>query len=134
MGSPCYPGCPPQPPANINVTPQQFQTQFPEFQNVTQAMIQMWISAAPPFFNVQRWGDLLNLGVLFWVAHQIKLGQANADQPLTDDSTMQKAGDVSYMRDSKLVNAQAENPYMRTTYGQQYLYYMRLVGAGATAL
>lgn len=129
-----WPSVPTGPVPSISVTVAQFRAQFPEFSYVTDAVIQNWITKATPFFDPIRWDDLLNLGVMYWVAHQITLATANATQPLTDDSTMQKAGDVSYQRDSRLVNAQAEDPYMRTTYGQMYRYYMRYVGAGAIAL
>lgn len=111
-----------------------FRAMFPEFANTADSVIQAWIANATPFFNVCRWDDLLAIGVCNWVAHQITLAAANAAQPLTDDTTMQKAGPLQYSRDAKLVNAEAENPYLRTTYGQQYLYYMRFVGAGAVAL
>lgn len=111
-----------------------FRALFPEFQATADAAIQTWIDASGPFFNVSRWDDLLTLGVSYWTAHQLMLAGANAAQPLTDDTTMQKAGDVSFQRDAQLVNAEAKNPYMRTAYGQQYLYYMRMAGAGGVAV
>lgn len=112
----------------------QFRAQFPEFSAIPDASVVFWLALAVPFFDPCRWDDLLQLGVLYWVAHQITLASANAAQPLTDDTTMQKAGPVTYSRDPKLVNAEADDPYLRTTYGQQYRYYMKFVGAGAIAL
>lgn len=116
------------------MTPGQFIVAFPEFANIATAKIQSWIDRAQPFFNPQRWDDLLCDGVMYWVAHSLQLAMANADQPLTDDTSSQTAGPVSYQRDSKLLNAEADNPYLKTAYGQQYLYYQRMVGAGAIAL
>jgi hypothetical protein len=124
----------PCPPCGPWISVGEFQAQFPEFQNTSTQMIQNWILKATPFFDPLRWDDLLSLGVLYWVAHQIQLGLANAAQPLTDDASSQKAGSVGYTRDSKLLNAESDNPYLRTTYGQQYLYYMRYVGVGGIAL
>ncbi len=112
----------------------QFVALFPEFASLPSATFNAWLSNATPFFNQGRWADLLTLGVCYWIAHSITLANANSVQPMTDDTSGQKAGDVSYQRDSKLVNAEADDPYMRTTYGQQYRYYMKQVGAGATAL
>ena len=112
----------------------QFIAQFPEFANISPYVVNNWLDLANPFFDQGRWDDMLTLGVLYWVAHQIQDSMANATQPLTDDSISQKAGEVSYSRDSKLMNAQADNPYLKTYYGQQYWKYARLVGAGGAAL
>jgi hypothetical protein len=107
---------------------------FPEFQVTTDAVIQFWIDKSVPFFNAERWDDLLDQGVGNWVAHSITLTKANAGQQITDDAIMKKVGDIQKSRDASLMLKQADNPYMRTTYGQQYLYYMRYVGAGGTAV
>lgn len=112
----------------------QFVAAFPEFATLPESTFNFWLANATPFFNQGRWADLLTLGVCYWIAHSITLANANSVQPMTDDTSGQKAGDVSYQRDSKLVNAEADDPYMRTTYGQQYRAYMKMVGAGATAL
>ena len=112
----------------------QFVALLPEFSSLSESTFNAWLANATPFFNQTRWAYLLTLGVCYWIAHSITLATANSVQPMTDDTSMQKAGDVSYQRDSKLVNAEAANPYMRTTYGQQYYSYAKMVGAGATAL
>jgi uncharacterized protein DUF4054 len=112
----------------------QFIAQFPEFANISASVVNNWLGLAVPFFNQPRWDDMLTLGVLYWVAHQIQSAMANASQPLTDDTDMQKAGDLSYSRDSKLMNAEADNPYLTTAYGRQYWKYARLVGTGGIAL
>jgi hypothetical protein len=118
----------------MSVTPSSFQEMFPEFASTPVASIQSWITASGPFFDPQRWDDLLDLGVSYWVAHQIVSAQQNAAQQATDDTIQQKEGDVSYQRDSVLVNRIADNPYLATSYGKQYLYYMKFVGAGGVAL
>jgi hypothetical protein len=120
--------------APMTVTPSSFQAQFPEFASTPQTLIQTWLTASVPFFNTDRWDDLLDLGVAYWVAHQIVAAQQNAAAQTTDDTIMQKEGDVSYQRDSVLVNRIADNPYLSTPYGKQYLYYMKFVGAGGIAL
>jgi hypothetical protein len=120
--------------APMTVTPSSFQAQFPEFASTSQTLIQTWITASVTFFNTDRWDDLLDLGVAYWVAHQIVDAQQDAIAPVTDDTVMQKEGDVSYQRDSVLVNRIADNPYLSTKYGRKYLYYMKFVGAGGVAL
>jgi hypothetical protein len=112
----------------------QFRLQFPEFASTPDATILNWLALADPFFDQARWGTWLTLGVLYWVAHQIKLASQNALNGFTDDTTSQREGDVGFSRDSKLVNDEAHNPYLQTVYGQQYYRYARMVGAGAIAL
>lgn len=132
----CSP-CPTPPPPSLNVTVQQFQAFFAgdaNFASTSSTLIQFWLDQAPPFFDICRWDDLLVSGVLYWIAHQITWAIKNSAQPLTDDTSRQQAGQVGFGRDSKLLNDEANNPYLETNYGRQYLYYMRFVGAGATAL
>jgi|GEM_PF-2926389 hypothetical protein len=116
------------------VTPSSFQAQFPEFASLTAAQIQFWLDQSDSFFDATRWDDLLDLGVSYWVAHQLVSATQDAAVQVTDDTVQQKAGDVSYQRDSTLVNRIADNPYLSTSYGKKYLYYMKFVGAGGIAL
>jgi hypothetical protein len=120
----------------VAVTPQlaDFRATFPELSNYTDAQVTMWITQATPFFNTDRWGDMLFLGMLYWAAHQLTVSNANATQQLVDDGLTKKVGDISKTRDTTLMNKQADNPYYRTYYGQQYLYYQQLVGVGGISV
>lgn len=116
------------------MTPADFKKRFPEFEQQSDERVQMFIDDADPFFDQVRWGDLYDLGISYLVAHEIALANANAASAMTDDVVMKKVGDEQVQRDSNLMNKQSDNPYMRTTYGQKYLYYMRFVGAGGVSL
>lgn len=96
--------------------------------------VTFWLGKADAFFDQGRWDDLLDVGVCNWVAHNLVLNDANAAQNLTDDGSTKKVGDISKTRDAELMKRQAENPYYRTTYGQQYIYYQSYVGAGGISV
>jgi hypothetical protein len=111
-----------------------FRTRFPELASYTDAQVLLKIQDADAFFDPARWDDLLDLGMAYWVAHELVLGSLNAKQQATDDAVMKKIGELSKQRDGELMNKQADNPYYRTTYGQRYLYYMNYVGAGGVSV
>jgi hypothetical protein len=111
-----------------------FRQRFPEFVATTDDTVNFWITEADSFFDQTRWEDLLTSGSAYWVAHNLKLAADDAANPLLDDATMKKVGDIAKSRDPKLIDKQTDNPYMRTKYGQRYMYYAKLVGIGATAV
>lgn len=111
-----------------------FQALFPELAVVTQDKFTFFLTMSTPMFNRDRWDDLLLPGTLYWIAHTYVLSIANATQQTTDDVIMKKIRDVQKQRDGMLMNKEADNPYYRTTYGQQYLYYLDLVGMGGIAV
>ena len=114
-------------------SPSAFLAQFPEFSSISNAGIQTWISASAPLFNVERWGALYATGVGYWVAHQLALAKERTEVGSIDVGDISlRAGDLSEQRDPAIVKRQQENPYMRTTYGQQFYYFMKLVGMGGT--
>lgn len=121
------------------MTPTEFKTRFPEFASETDERVQMFIDDADPLFDVERWGDLYAVGVAYLVAHEMALANAQTAQggsvaAMNNDDLTTKVGDVQVTKDTSLLNKQAENPYMRTMYGQKYLYYRKLVGIGAVAV
>lgn len=111
-----------------------FRTQFPELSAYTDAQVNQWLAQSTPFFNLQRWDDMLFLGMLYWTAHMLVLSKLITTQPQIDDSISKKVGDIMKTRSDKLVQMQADNPYYRTTYGQQYLLYQGLIGVGGAAV
>lgn len=118
------------------MTPAEFKLQFPEFSSETDARVQLYIDQSAPFFDQDRWGEFYQLGVSNFVAHNLALAnyQAKKQNAHTSDTVSKKVGDVQIGKDSALLNLQAKDPFMRTTYGQQYRYYQRLAGSGALAL
>lgn len=121
------------------MTPTEFKTQFPEFASETDARVQLFIDKAAPHFDVDRWGDLYADGAANFVAHSLALAnaqtaQGGAVQAMTNDNLTKKVGDVQVAKDTGLLNKQADNPFYRTLYGQQYLYLRRQVGMGALSV
>lgn len=58
------------------ITPAAFRTQFPEFQNQTtypDTTINAWIPWAYLMLNAQRFGNVLDLAAMYWVAHELAL-------------------------------------------------------------
>jgi hypothetical protein len=107
---------------------------FPELSTYTDDQVNMWLNQATPFFDPDRWDDLLFLGMLYWTAHQLVISKANSTQQLTDDGLTKKVGDISKTRDTELMNKQADDPYYRTGYGQMYRSYAQLAGMGGVAV
>lgn len=121
------------------MTPSEFKELFPEFAAVADARVQLFIERSAPHFDVPRWGDLYADGVAYWVAHELALAnvqtaQGGGAKALTNDILSKKVGDVQVTKDSGLLNRQADNPYLRTYYGQQYSRLARMVGMGAVAV
>ncbi len=121
------------------MTPSEFKTQFPEFAAETDERVQFFVDRAAPYFDVERWGDLYPDGVANYVAHELALAKAQTAlggsvQVMTNDTISKKVGDVQVTKDAGLLAKQADNPFYRTLYGQQYLYLRRQVGMGALSV
>lgn len=121
------------------MTPAEFKTRFPEFASTADARVQLFIDDADPLFDVERWGDLYSAGLANLVAHELVMANtqtaaAGSAAKLAGDTITKKVGDVQVTKDTMLLNKQADNPYLRTFYGQKYLTYRKLVGMGAVAV
>lgn len=119
------------------MTPATFKTRFPEFASETDPRIQFFIDDAAPFFDVERWDDLYEIGIAYFVAHELSLSNARiaaGGAAAADDETSVTAGDLSYTRSAMLVAAQSENEYLKTAYGQKYLKFSKRIGKGGVAL
>lgn len=121
------------------MTPAEFKARFPEFASETDQRVQLFIDDADPLFDQERWGDLYPAGVANLVAHEIVMANAQTVaagklSKLSTDTLTKKVGDVQVGKDTMLLNKQAENPYLRTLYGQKYLNYRKIVGLGAVSV
>lgn len=121
------------------MTPTEFKTRFPEFAAETDARVQLFINDAEPNFDLARWDDLYEVGVAYFVAHEISLANlqtklGGSAGSLAGDVSQKKVGEVSVTRDTGLLNRQADDPFLRTVYGQKYAYYRKLVGMGGAAV
>ena len=121
------------------MTPSEFLSDpdFSAFSAEEPDTIAKWMVKAAPFFDVARWGAFYSEGLGNWVAHRIVLSNLRATMPTNraDSGNMisKTVGPVSASYDSLLINAQAKDPYMRTSYGQEFCRLRRLVGMGGFA-
>lgn len=121
------------------MTPTEFKARFPEFSSETDGRVQLFISDVTPLFDQARWDDLYTVGIANLVAHELVVSNeqtaaAGKISRLANDTLTKKVGDVQVTKDTGLLNRQAENPFMRTSYGQKYLQLRRLVGMGGVAV
>lgn len=121
------------------MTPTEFKARFPEFSSETDDRVQLFINDADPLFDQARWDDLYPVGLANLVAHELVVANeqtaaAGKISRLANDTLTKKVGDVQVGKDTMLLNKQAENPYMRTSYGQKYLNLRKLVGMGGVAV
>lgn len=120
------------------MTPSEFKAFFPQFTLETTERVQSFLDLAVPYFNVPRWGDFYSEGLANFVAHSIVIANFEATQSTSqtnaNDVTEKHVGPVGMSRDSALLNLQAKVPFMRTTYGQRYMYLRRKIGLGGFAV
>lgn len=121
------------------MTPTEFKARFPEFSSETDGRVQLFINDADPLFDQSRWDDLYSVGLANLVAHELVVANeqtaaAGKIGRLANDTLTKKVGDVQVTKDTMLLNKQAQNPYMRTSYGQKYLQLRRLVGMGGVSV
>jgi hypothetical protein len=132
------------------MTPGEFKTRFPEFGSEADTRIQIFIDDSVPDFDVCRWGEWHSKGVANYVAHNLAMANAvlagDVSSSFAGSSaiansqswTSKSVGDISVARgessgagDGK---SQKDSPFFKTTYGQEYLRLLRLVGMGMVAV
>jgi hypothetical protein len=120
------------------VTPSEFRAQFPEGEfNSTSSFpdvyVQKFLDAAVPMFNVARWASFYSEGLGCYVAHAIVVSKARAARGLVVDGgnlSSKSVGGVSASYDSTLLNKQASDTLMGTSYGRRYCELRDMVGMG----
>lgn len=118
------------------MTPELFKIKFPEFAGELDQRIQSVIDDSEPYFDHCKWGYFYESGVGYWVAHQITIAnnRATTASNLADGITSSAVGDVSYSKDSKFLNESSKDPYLLTSYGQEYRKLSKVVGLGAVSV
>jgi hypothetical protein len=123
------------------VTVDSFRTQYPEFSDAAlypDATVDIWIQTGYNFLDAFRWGNLLDLGVSLFVAHNLVFGALNAQSASAGNvpgiargviasEGVDKIG-LSY--DTELASEKGAGHYNFTTYGQRFYHFVRIVGAG----
>lgn len=122
----------------------QFKAQFPagEFNAVDDSTV-LFLTAknlATPFFDIDRWTAMgvYDVGYANCVAHFMVLLKAQSTKSTSQESAGDVAsrsisGAVAQTRDSNMINREASDFFLRTSYGQQYRFYASFVGLGGAA-
>lgn len=114
-----------------------FRLLFPAFASVDEATVNAQIALSAPYFDAIRWGQMLKEGMGNYVAHSLAMN-ALLTKPnstgMADNTLSQKVGEVQVQNSDSMLQMQAKNPFMRTTYGQRYMYLLKIVGAGMIAI
>ena len=99
-----------------------------------------WVDRCPDAFNLKIWGKQLQLGEVYYIAHNLAVEGSISDsvtadglsgQVGSDDVTSFRAGDVQWSKAANLVEKQMDNPFMSTKWGQMYWQLLYLVTRGA---
>jgi hypothetical protein len=130
------------------LTAQQFRVEFPTFATgrYTNEQINFWINQAVnglngPIIDPIRWGQFYDLGIRLWVAHNLtifadierreRIGSGGMATGLISSRSV-GPGSVGY--DVRAGFEDNGGNYNLTIYGQQFLRYLRMAGAGPIQL
>lgn len=127
------------------VTVAQFRQDFPEFADATaypDGNVQFWLTFASNLINVDRWGNLADMGVELLTAHNLVLWKrasiaaSKGGLPgLSTGVTSSKAvADVSVGYDTAVASVKDGGNYNLTDYGTRYLDLVSMMGAGGLQL
>lgn len=122
-------------------TVQSFRNDFPEFinsQTYPDASINFWLTLGTSLLNSCVWGDMLNHGLELFTAHHMTMQQQNYAAAANGAAPGQNTGivsgktvdKVSITYDTTAGVLENAGHYALTSYGQQFIYLTRLLGAG----
>ncbi len=128
------------------MTPAEFRAICPEFADPAKfpdAQVQFWLTAAENQCDPSRWGNQLDMGIMFLTAHRLTLAAAAAQK--TDGTGGMDAAAGAVISESKSVGGVSKSigragaastgdpnagQYNDTSYGKQYWDMVRTIGAG----
>lgn len=123
----------------------QFRTDFPEFGDASiypDAQINLWLRAATNFVDPCQWGDMANLAIELFTAHNLSLWLANFKSASvggtpgggTGNISQKRVADGSISYDNNPSTEKGAGQWNLTTYGKLYINYAQMFGAGAIQL
>ncbi|MES2339306.1 MAG: DUF4054 domain-containing protein [Pseudomonadota bacterium] len=119
------------------MTPADFKALLPAFKDVPNPVVQVMIDASDEAFEPCRWGASLEFYRAQWVAHMLVVSRADGAPTLAveaNDVVTRVTETLTTTRSDALMQLQAVEDFMRTTWGQRYINRARQVGmGGATA-
>ncbi|RLC88279.1 MAG: hypothetical protein DRJ03_03260 [Chloroflexi bacterium] len=117
------------------ITVDQFRTRFPGFEDLdpSDAQIEMFIGDAVLELNEDIWGDLYDLGLLYYTAHLLAMSIAVDSGDINPSHTVvgRTVGDMSESFDntSGITTPIAEEWLKTSAYGQRFLALQSKLGA-----
>ena len=113
-----------------------FRARFPEFTTQSDAICQAMIDESVLTLNESVWLDLWTAGVGYLSAHGVAISkkQANGDDLSALPARTLKAGSTMIGYDAIREGSFAQNFLASTTYGQQYLRLLEMIGIGVTTV
>ena len=122
----------------MTVTPAEFKARYTEFASVADPRVQIFLDDAALEMSEATWGDLYDRGQGALAAHYLSIAEKNAagGGGSTAPISSKKVGDVSitYAVTPSGTVGDSTASFMDTSYGQDYLGLLELVGQGAIAV
>lgn len=129
----------------MTVTTSSFRQSFPEFgsdETFPDDQLSFWIGAAGTLLSADRWGALLDLGTILFVAHNVAIGARDAAAAAkggvggaSGGVVASKSVDkVSVSYDTGAATIDGGGAWNTTAYGVRYLQLARMVGVGGVQL
>lgn len=114
------------------ITPADVKARFPEFAAILDARVQLFIDEAVLQINVNSWGRYYTLGLYYLTAHNLTIAEASAAGANKGSGMIasQSVGDTSVSFVSPAVDSDMRLYYQQTVYGQRFLLYATMIGAG----
>jgi hypothetical protein len=123
----------------MNIVPATFRASFPEFANEVKypdAQITFWSGVGEKLLNESRWGDLLEIGMNFYIAHHISVSaqeSANASGVAGQGVGLRSSksvGGLSVSYYNTTIAEEGGGNYNLTFYGRELLLLSKLIGIG----
>lgn len=129
----------------MTISNDQFRANFPEFASTStypDAVVTFWFTFAYLLLNAGRWGNLLDYGAQFFVAHNLVLeglAQAEAANGAPPGTTVgpissKSVGAVSVQYDTTSGVSPDDSRWNLTQYGTQFARLFKIIGAGPIQL
>lgn len=124
------------------MTPDQFRADFPEFANVSDAQINLWLTISTSMVDPGRWDELTNIGIELLTAHQLAIALRDQKTGAAGGATGAVSGPLSSKTVDKVSSSYntagtqyADAAFWNlTSYGVRYLALARMFGAGGIQL
>ena len=113
-----------------------FRAQFPEFDAISDARVQLYIDEATVCFDDAEWGIFLNYGLLYYVAFNVQLFAEQQSNP-SSSSPVSSVTDAALSLSFAITASDnsLDNFYLSNKYGQKYLEYRtKAIGVVLTAV